>query len=123
MILNAAARYKVSEEALNPLIEKYLLIFRQVFRMQRFHTGHFVIPVQKFIFALAHLVEGQELHAPKSDIMQKLCNSLCIRQLRVEARNYRNPGQNIESLFVCPPQIFVDQFSADAGSQLVLLDA
>ena len=61
-----------SEEAVNALIEKYLLIIRQVFRMKRFHAGHFVISVQKLIFALAHLVERQELHAMKSYVMQKL---------------------------------------------------
>ena len=69
---------KFSEEALNPQVQKDLLIIRQVFRMQSFHTGHFIIPVQKLIFALSHLVEGQELYVPQSDIMQKLCNSLRI---------------------------------------------
>ena len=89
-----------SEKAVNALIEKYLLIIRQVFRMKCFHTGHFIIPVQKLIFSLSHLVEGQELYAGKSYLMQKLCNSLRIGQLRIEARDYGNTGQNIEALFV-----------------------
>ena len=109
------------EEALNPQIQEDLLIIRQVFRMQCFHTGHFVISVQKLIFALAHLVEGQELYAVKSDIMQKLCDSLRIGQFRVEARDDRNPGQNIQPLFVRPSQVLNDQFVADTCPNLMLL--
>ena len=67
-----------SEEAVDALLEKYLLIRGQVFGVQRFHALHFVIPVQELVFALSHLVEGQELYTPQSDLMQKRCNSLCI---------------------------------------------
>ena len=48
-----------SEKALYALVQEDLLIFGEVFRMQRFHIGHLVIPVEEFIFALTHLVEGE----------------------------------------------------------------
>ena len=74
------SRYCMShlEKALNPQVQEDLLIFRKIFRMQRLHTGHFIFSVQKFIFALAHLVEGQELYAGEPDLMQKICNSFCV---------------------------------------------
>ena len=104
-----------SEKALYALVQEDLLIFGEVFRMQRFHIGHLVIPVEEFIFALTHLVEGKELHTRKPDFTQERSKSLCIRQLRIEARNHRDPGQNVKPLFLCPAEIPVDHLSSDAG--------
>jgi hypothetical protein len=36
---------RLSEKALNALIDKYLLICGQVFPVQGFYTGHFISPV------------------------------------------------------------------------------
>ena len=69
---------KFSEEAVKAPRKECFLILRQIFRMKRLHTGHFIFPVQKFIFALTHLVKGQELHAGEPDVMQKICNSFRI---------------------------------------------
>ena len=65
-----------SEKALDALIEEHFLICGQIFRVQCLHTGHRILSVQKLIFALAHLVKGQELHTRKSDLTQERRDSL-----------------------------------------------
>ena len=77
--------------------------------MQGFYTRHFIISVQKLIFALAHLMEGQELYACQPGAPQQVCNPLRVRQICVKAGNHGNPGQDRQSLFLCPSEILMDQ--------------
>ena len=110
----------LSKKALDALIKEYLLIGGKIFCVQCLHTGHSILSVQKLIFALAHLVKGQKLHTRKSNLAQKRSDSLRIRQVRVEIRDHGDPGQNRETLFICPPEVPVDQICPDAGSFPVL---
>ena len=97
------------------MIKKYLLVGIQVFLMQGFYAGHFISPVQKFIFSFAHLVEGKELDPEKSHIRKEGGYPFRIGELCVEAGDHGDPGQNVEALLLCPPKVFKDQYVIDAG--------
>ena len=66
-------------------------------------------------------MEGKELYSLKSNPMQEGCDSFCVFKVCIKARDYRNPGQNIQTLFVSPTQIPVNQLRTNTGSLFVLL--
>ena len=87
--------------------------------MERFYAGQRILTVQKFIFPLAHLMEGQELHACKADAFQQSGDAPGVFKPVVKSGDHWNPGEDGESLFVCPCEVCHDRFIPHAGAFLV----
>ena len=62
------------KETVNPSIQENPLIGSQVLRMQSFYAGQFLIPIQKFVLPLPHLMERQQLGPRKTNIAQQTRN-------------------------------------------------
>ena len=84
--------------------------------MQSLYARQLIFSVQKFIFALAHLVEGEELDLFKADVRQKGGESPCIFETCVEAGDHRDPRKDVQALFVRPAEIFNDLLIAKTGA-------
>ncbi len=72
----------LSEERVNAGVDEDFLEVLQIFGVQSFCVGKFIIATEHVVFIFAELMEGQKLHALCSDLFKSLNETFCVKKKR-----------------------------------------